>query len=403
TLAGNRARLPRRGNASSGAAVTRPPPREGAADLSLAGPSGNSSGTTTKHTRTGATMFFDTALPALTAEADGHGRMELEAEFCRNFVCCGVTLRDLHELLEHHEDMHSPGPVSGDPSLEAYYGVGPPAIPPSVDTPPQSPCFCEVDALLTTQFPGRAAAHNPALDDRPLFPVAELDSPTAETLTRTPVIDSGYASPGGGARSLCATEDEVLGEENRGAAKSYSAYFGRVVQSPAANAGAAAAAAARGMKRRLDRRNGRDESAALAASPSVNLYLVTEKLSVGNSAFPSASSGLSSPSPVATPPAELACEVFTAHRPTGWGATGRPRLTLYALRAGLGAAPAATRSSGRAPSSTAPDVFAWLVGLSTTSRIATSAVPRLRTGRELHHGLRRTRHRLETRRRETSR
>ena len=32
--------------------------------------------------------------------------MEVEDRFCKDFQCCGVTLRDLHELLNHFEECH---------------------------------------------------------------------------------------------------------------------------------------------------------------------------------------------------------------------------------------------------------------------------------------------------------
>ncbi|KAI8983766.1 hypothetical protein BDB01DRAFT_790044 [Pilobolus umbonatus] len=31
---------------------------------------------------------------------------ELEATFCRDFVCCGLILEDLHDLLQHYEECH---------------------------------------------------------------------------------------------------------------------------------------------------------------------------------------------------------------------------------------------------------------------------------------------------------
>src|SRR2546430_3069466 len=32
---------------------------------------------------------------------------KLEAEFMRNFSCCGVTLPSLHDLLQHYEEAHA--------------------------------------------------------------------------------------------------------------------------------------------------------------------------------------------------------------------------------------------------------------------------------------------------------
>jgi len=31
---------------------------------------------------------------------------DLEANFCRDFSCCGLLLRDLHDLLQHYEECH---------------------------------------------------------------------------------------------------------------------------------------------------------------------------------------------------------------------------------------------------------------------------------------------------------
>lgn len=33
-------------------------------------------------------------------------KQELEKEFCRDFVCCGLNLGNLHQLLEHYEEYH---------------------------------------------------------------------------------------------------------------------------------------------------------------------------------------------------------------------------------------------------------------------------------------------------------
>ncbi|KAI9311039.1 hypothetical protein BX666DRAFT_2000141 [Dichotomocladium elegans] len=37
---------------------------------------------------------------------DAFESRELEASFCRDFSCCGLVLRDLHDLLQHYEECH---------------------------------------------------------------------------------------------------------------------------------------------------------------------------------------------------------------------------------------------------------------------------------------------------------
>ncbi|CAO3576572.1 unnamed protein product [Absidia cylindrospora] len=31
---------------------------------------------------------------------------QLEADYCRDFACCGLVLNDLHNLLQHYEECH---------------------------------------------------------------------------------------------------------------------------------------------------------------------------------------------------------------------------------------------------------------------------------------------------------
>lgn len=37
---------------------------------------------------------------------DSFHSQDLETDFCRNFSCCGLVLRDLHDLLQHYEECH---------------------------------------------------------------------------------------------------------------------------------------------------------------------------------------------------------------------------------------------------------------------------------------------------------
>ncbi|KAJ2958084.1 hypothetical protein NQZ79_g6327 [Umbelopsis isabellina] len=37
---------------------------------------------------------------------DSFHSQDLETAFCRNFSCCGLVLRDLHDLLQHYEECH---------------------------------------------------------------------------------------------------------------------------------------------------------------------------------------------------------------------------------------------------------------------------------------------------------
>lgn len=43
---------------------------------------------------------------------------ELEATYCRDFVCCNLVLNDLHELLQHYEEYH----VSIEEDEEYFFG-----------------------------------------------------------------------------------------------------------------------------------------------------------------------------------------------------------------------------------------------------------------------------------------
>jgi hypothetical protein len=46
-------------------------------------------------------------MPAIFQHRDSfvHQR-ELESAFCSDLVCCGIKIKDLHELLHHYEELH---------------------------------------------------------------------------------------------------------------------------------------------------------------------------------------------------------------------------------------------------------------------------------------------------------
>ncbi|RKP28113.1 hypothetical protein SYNPS1DRAFT_26302 [Syncephalis pseudoplumigaleata] len=61
-------------------------------------------------TRDSAFDFYDFTPAVLDAAEsssdDDYYPHDLEANFCRDFSCCGLVLRDLHDLLQHYEECH---------------------------------------------------------------------------------------------------------------------------------------------------------------------------------------------------------------------------------------------------------------------------------------------------------
>ncbi|KAG0054749.1 hypothetical protein BGZ83_010532 [Gryganskiella cystojenkinii] len=57
-----------------------------------------------QHTELGQNILLDT-YSSSPRRGDVYER-ELEADYCKNFSCCGLTLNDLHALLQHYEEAH---------------------------------------------------------------------------------------------------------------------------------------------------------------------------------------------------------------------------------------------------------------------------------------------------------
>ncbi|KAI8875062.1 hypothetical protein K501DRAFT_78347, partial [Backusella circina FSU 941] len=57
-------------------------------------------------------------MPAIFQHRDSfvHQR-ELESAFCSDLVCCGIPIKDLHELLHHYEELHH-APIDEEPTTE---------------------------------------------------------------------------------------------------------------------------------------------------------------------------------------------------------------------------------------------------------------------------------------------
>lgn len=61
-------------------------------------------------------------------------RPKLEAQFFRNFSCCGLDLQDLHGLLEHFEECHVA--FEDDPSMEVEMDMDDNASDGTISGPP---------------------------------------------------------------------------------------------------------------------------------------------------------------------------------------------------------------------------------------------------------------------------
>jgi TPP-dependent trihydroxycyclohexane-1,2-dione (THcHDO) dehydratase len=52
-------------------------------------------------------LYYRITSPSPYSKLDSFDqKQELEKEFCRDFSCCGLSLSNLHQLLEHYEEYH---------------------------------------------------------------------------------------------------------------------------------------------------------------------------------------------------------------------------------------------------------------------------------------------------------
>ncbi|KAI9301183.1 hypothetical protein BJ944DRAFT_243506 [Cunninghamella echinulata] len=70
----------------------------------------------------------------------------LEADYCKNFTCCGQTLDDLHDLLQHYEECHVQSEMEDENDDEeenddaaSTWGYYTPPVSPTDQVPPSSP------------------------------------------------------------------------------------------------------------------------------------------------------------------------------------------------------------------------------------------------------------------------
>ncbi|KAF8591192.1 hypothetical protein K439DRAFT_1066172 [Ramaria rubella] len=130
----------------------------------------------------------------------------LEKDYCSNFVCCGVALADLHELVSHFEENHvtvispdgapvpPPSPISPSDASSASSALASPRTPYTTTPPPPNPF-----PTLTSAFTPRESAFPPVTTSssrahaytRGMYPVREEEEEHVfDTMLHREVYDS---------------------------------------------------------------------------------------------------------------------------------------------------------------------------------------------------------------------
>lgn len=135
-------------------------------------------------------------------------RPRLEAQFFRNFACCGLDLQDLHGLLEHFEECHVGGEEDGGVDNATDFGMdmddgasettvsGPPS-PRLMQGPPRSVFEVKKSALSSFDTPPSPATAILHLDPSMELDMEMDDNPPAGSppATSLPAATAGFQPP----------------------------------------------------------------------------------------------------------------------------------------------------------------------------------------------------------------
>lgn len=135
-------------------------------------------------------------MPAIFQHRDSfvHQR-ELESAFCSDLVCCGMRVRDLHELLHHYEEHHH-APIEEEPEPkeeeedmmeEDEYPTPLPTQPHELAALTSSPLLRKNDLRITT---------SPVVTPTLLSPTTSIHQQQTEEILKQALVNNSPASNG---------------------------------------------------------------------------------------------------------------------------------------------------------------------------------------------------------------